>query len=680
MSFVGIEMGGTFTDLVSIEGGRISFAKVPSVPGRPDQGALDAIRAADLAIDAIAELVHGSTVATNAVLQRSGAKVAFITTHGFRDLLFIQRHDRERVYDIRYAKPAPICGRSDCFEVPERMLPSGIAAQPLDAAYVLREVVPTLVDRGYQAVAICLLNAYKNPAHEIALKDALQAHLPGVYITLSSDITRAFREYERASSTVIAAHVRPIVASYLERLTNALNADGFSGRLSLMQSNGGCIPVSAMQSNPLTALFSGPAAGVVGAIHQAALSGYKDIITFDMGGTSTDVCLVDGGVPEIKGEAVIDGLPIKTPMFDIVSVGAGCGSVVWLDPGGMVRAGPRSAGADPGPACYGKGGTEATITDAHVVRGSIRPEAFLGGQMAIDGDRARQAFASLAAELDLSIEKIAGIAIRINEAATVRAVQLISTQKGKDPREYVMVAYGGAGPLHAANVAAELGINRVLVPAMAGVMSAYGLLASDYRFYETRSERVAVNENCTAVLRSLVDDMSDSSKARVTELGFAADAIETSVAFDMRYVGQAFEITVELSVADLEDLHWRRLEERFERSYQEMYMQTDRRAGKAIEVVSIRLGLNLPTNKFAAAGPADQMPAGPQTIPAQHCLNDGDSITRCRLLSRADVAGTAIRGPLIVEDVTSTVYVPAQWAIRKDAVGNLLMECGNHEA
>ena len=418
---VGVEVGGTFTDLVAVDGGKIVVIKVPSTPRSPDVGAFDALKASSIDLSTIEDLGHGSTVATNAVLERKGAAVAFVATAGFRDLLFMQRHDRRNIYDLFYAKPAPPVRRKDCFEVSERLNADGSVQNKLDEAKVKAELIPALKDGGYRAVAVCLLNAYANPAHEQRLARLIGESLPGVLVTCSHQVAREFREFERASTTVLSAYVQPVIDGYLHRFENKLADAGFKGRFTVMQSNGGRLPAEAMRTSAITALYSGPAAGVVGATRQAARSGFKDLITFDMGGTSTDVCLVQEGRPSLASESEIDGLPIRTPVLDIVSVGAGGGSIAWVDDGGMLRAGPQSAGADPGPACYGRGGQQPTTTDAHVVIGTIRPEGFLGGKMKLDAAAARRVYAPLAERFSLSVEQAASAALQLADAVRQRA-------------------------------------------------------------------------------------------------------------------------------------------------------------------------------------------------------------------------------------------------------------------
>jgi len=533
---VGIEVGGTFTDLVAVDGDRIEILKVPSTPSAPDKGVLHALDASSLDGAQIADLAHGSTVATNALLERKGGKVAFVTTAGFRDILFLQRHDRRNIYDLRYQRPVPVVERADCFEVTERIDAAGEVICSLDLEAVRKDLLPVLREGDYDAVAICLLSAYVNDSHEVALYDLLSAALPGVVLTISSMVSREFREFERASTTTLAGYVQPVIDSYLARLESALSTRGVAARLSIMQSNGGRIPAAAMRLNAISALFSGPAAGVVGAIRQIGRSGVGNLITFDMGGTSTDVCLVTDGRPGISPDTELDELPVRTPVIDIATVGAGGGSLVWIDDGGMLRVGPRSAGAEPGPACYGKGGTLPTLTDAHVIRGSLRPGTFLGGTMEINRDLAVQAFTPLAEQLKLSVAEAASAALRLGAANIVRAIQHISTEKGKDPRDYALVPYGGAGPLLAVEIADELGVDRVIVPPNPGVLSAYGLIASDFARIYAATHRFEVDETAPDRMRAIHVDMERTARADFASFDIGGE-LEIEFVADMRFVG-----------------------------------------------------------------------------------------------------------------------------------------------
>lgn len=665
---VGIEVGGTFTDLVAVnDAGRLLLAKVPSVPAAPDEGAFAALAEAGLAVAGIEDLAHGSTVATNAVLERKGARVAFVTTAGFRDILAMGRHNRARVYDLAYRKPRPPVRRRACFEVEERVLADGSVLKALDVRAVEDALCPVLIEGGFEAVAVCLLNAYANPVHEEALADVLARRCPGVEIALSSAVAREFREYERASTTVLSAYVQPIVNRYLQRFEARLEAGGFAGRFSVMQSNGGCLPARGMRKNAVTALLSGPAAGVIGAAGQAARSGFHDLITFDMGGTSTDICLVSGGRPDLAAEMTLDGLPVRMPAIDIVTVGAGGGSIVWIDDGGMLRAGPHSAGADPGPACYGRGGTLATVTDAHAIRRTLRPDALLGGHMGIDAAASRRAFAPLARRLAMSLEEAADAAIRVADASIVRAMQIVSTERGRDPRDFALAAFGGAGPLHAARVAGDLGVATVVVPPHAGVVSAWGLLAADYLLFDTVTRRLRVDDAAPAGVRAAFAEMKARLLARFAALGLA-DAPRLGFHADMRFVGQAFEVAVELDPEALAGLDAGALARRFVAEHRRVFMHGGSGANP-IEIVAFRLS--------AAVAPATVPPlaerSGPQALAPWTFFEAGVWHEGVGGPRAALATGGVLDGPALLEDATSTVAIPAGWQATCDERRNLVL-------
>jgi N-methylhydantoinase A len=666
---IGVEVGGTFTDLVAIDGDRIRIAKVPSTPARPDEGALTAIESAGVALGGVTDLVHGSTVATNAILERKGAVVALVVTRGFRDVLLLQRHNRTRIYDLFYRKPEPVVGRADTFEVPERMGADGHVIEPLDEPAAAAAIDRLVADPRYQAVAVCLLNAYANPAHERRLADMLRQRRPHLPVTCSSDVTREFREYERASTATLAAYVQPVIESYLERFGRALDERGFRGRFSVMQSNGGRLPAEGVARNAITALFSGPAAGVTGALAQAGRSGFADVITFDMGGTSTDVCLVSNGTPTLAPETEVDGLPIRAPVLDIASVGAGGGSIVWVDDGGLLRVGPRSAGADPGPACYGRGGENPTVTDAHLVRGTIQPEAFLGGRMRVDPAASRRVLVSLAERFGVGLREIADAAVRVADASIVRAIQLVSTERGRDPRDHVLVPFGGAGPLHAARVAEDLGIRVICVPPNAGVLSAYGLLAADYVQYETWTRRVAVDGAAPGAVRAVFAEMEGALARAFGYLDIGA-APRFTHWLDMRFVGQAFEVAVPLAAADLPTLTATRLLDRFREAHHQVFEFGDSGQDRA-EIVSFRVGA------AASPGPIPSLPEQREGPAPERMVTlfDRGGETECRLLVRSALpVGRTISGPLLVDDTTATIYVPQGWQGERDAHDNLVLQ------
>lgn len=668
---VGIEVGGTFTDLVAVDGGQVTVIKVPSTPHSPDIGAFNALKAAGIPPAAVTDLVHGSTVATNAILERSGARIAFVATAGFRDILFLQRHDRRSIYDLHYAKPVPPVRRADCFEVPERIDAAGQVVTPLDEAAVRRDLLPVLAAGGYATVAICLLSAYTAPVHEQRLAAIIAGALPGLRIACSYDVAPEFREFERASTTALSAYVQPVIDFYLDRFEALLKEAGFRGHFSVMQSNGGRMPAQAMRRNAISALLSGPAAGVVGAIRQAQRSGRSDLITFDMGGTSTDVSLVQGGEASLAAETEIDGLPIRTPVLDIVTVGAGGGSLVWIDDGGMLRVGPRSAGAMPGPACYGRGGTQPTITDAHVVRGTIRPDAFLGGGMTLDAGAAHRAFAPIATFLGTDAAGAAAASIRLAVANIVRAIQLVSTERGRDPRDYALLPFGGAGPLLAAEIADEIGINAILVPPNPGVISALGLLSADYVKVYGVTRRMKLDDSAPAMLAAEHARFRAAVAAEFGALGLDG-ALEHTLEVDMRFVGQAFEIAVPVKTASLARLRAADLAERFAAEHRRVYLHGGE-PGRVVELVALR---------FSARRRLDALPAVSERAanlrrPASAPVVSGGQSLAARLLDAASLpAGQAVQGPALVEGYSSTTWVPPGWVAMRDGAGNMLMQRG----
>ena len=667
---VGVEVGGTFTDLVAFEADGVRIAKVPSTPSEPHRGAIAALDQSGLALDTAGDLVHGSTVATNAVLERKGARVAFLATEGFRDILVLQRQSRRSIYDIHYRKPAPVVPRRDTFEIAERMGPDGEVVTPLDEAAATDRIRRALDGGDYESVAICFLNSYANPVHERRVAGIVAERFPGIGITCSCDVTREFREYERASTTVLAAYVQPVIDRYLTEFERELDARSFRGRFSLMQSNGGRLPAGGMTDNAITSLFSGPAAGVMGAIRQAERSGYRDLVTFDMGGTSTDVCLVRDGVPILTSDAEIDGLPIRTPVLDIVTVGAGGGSIVWRDDGGMLRVGPQSAGAEPGPACYRRGGTDPTITDAHVIRGTVRPDTFLGGRMDIDSELAREAFGALSAQLGRSVEQTADDAVRVAEHNIVRAIQLVSTERGRDPRDYVLVPFGGAGPLHAARVAEVLSIGTIVIPPAAGVLSAFGLVASDFVRYESRTVRFPIDEAGAADrVREQFAEMRASAVAAFEELGIA-NALQFTCTLEMRYVGQAFEVPVLLGDDEIARLDSALLRTRFNEAHHRIFEFDDSRTNRP-EIVSFRLGIASPPPSIPELAATEAMRLSDTVT----IFDAGERRAANRIDRRALLDSDGSAGPLLIGDDTSTAYVPPGWSARVDAHHNVILSC-----
>ena len=670
---VGIEVGGTFTDLVMSDGKNIKTAKVPSTPASPDEGAMLAIKAAGLKLDEISELIHGSTVATNAVLERKGGRVCFFVTQGTKDLLLIQRHDRRAIYDLQYQKPSPVVPRHHTYEINERIAADGKIVSDLDSEVTSNLVRDILEQEKFDSVAICFLHSYLNPIHERALSDIISALYPEMPITCSCDVAREFREYERASTTTLAAYVQPVVAGYINRFSEELARRGFQGKFSIMQSNGGRMPAAAITKNAITALFSGPAAGVVGAIRGKGSTPYTDIITLDMGGTSTDVALVSNDQAELTPMTMIDGLPVKTPVVDIVTVGAGGGSIAWVDDGGLLRVGPQSAGATPGPACYGRGGKLPTVTDAHLVRGTLQADSFLGGKMSVDLDAASHVIGEIAKKFNVELAEMADNIIRVAEANIVRAIQQVSTERGSDPREFALVPYGGAGPLHAARVAEDLNIDTVVIPPNAGVLSASGLLLSDYVHYRTQTKRLLLNEKNLNSIKSNISSLTIEAKEYLMKLGIQTNKkIETSL--EMRYVGQAFEVPVKLTETDVRNISLTLLQKRFTEAHHKIF-EFSKPEGDPVEIISIRVGAGEKTPEFAVQHDNEDIDIDPYISKVD--IVERGILSETTTLSRTDLTGRTVSGPVLVRDENSTVYVPFGWQVRLDDFYNIVLERGS---
>ena len=670
---VGIEVGGTFTDLVMSDGKNIKTAKVPSTPASPDEGAMLAIKAAGLKLDEISELIHGSTVATNAVLERKGGRVCFFVTQGTKDLLLIQRHDRRAIYDLQYQKPSPVVPRHHTYEINERIAADGKIVTDLDSEVTSNLVKNILEQENFDSVAICFLHSYLNPIHERALSDIISALYPEMPITCSCDVAREFREYERASTTTLAAYVQPVVAGYISRFSEDLARRGFQGKFSIMQSNGGRMPAAAITKNAITALFSGPAAGVVGAIRGKGSTPYTDIITLDMGGTSTDVALVSNDQAELTPMTMIDGLPVKTPVVDIVTVGAGGGSIAWVDDGGLLRVGPQSAGATPGPACYGRGGKLPTVTDAHLVRGTLQADSFLGGKMSVDLAAASHVIGEIAKKFNVELAEMADNIIRVAEANIVRAIQQVSTERGSDPREFALVPYGGAGPLHAARVAEDLNIDTVVVPPNAGVLSASGLLLSDYVHYRSQTKRLLLNEKNLNSIKSNISSLTTEAKEYLMKLGIQTNKkIETSL--EMRYVGQAFEVPVKLTETDVRNISLTLLQKRFTEAHHKIF-EFSKPEGDPVEIISIRVGAGEKTPEFAVQHDNEDIDIDPNISKVD--IVERGILSETTTLSRMDLTGRTVSGPVLVRDESSTVYVPFGWQVRLDDFYNIVLERGS---
>ncbi|QJA06238.1 hydantoinase/oxoprolinase family protein [Thermosulfurimonas marina] len=534
---VAVDTGGTFTDFVAEVEGQLLTYKVPSTPEDPARAILEGLRVLSSRTGRPPEeVLHGTTVGTNAFLTRRGARVALLTTRGFEDVIFIGRQARPELYNFLVQKPPPVVARSLVLGVRERVRADGTVELPLSEEEIAR-VRLWVKQKRPEALAISLLHAYAFPEHERRLAKAL-ADL-GIHLSLSSEIRPEFREFERTSTTLLNAYLAPVVGRYVRRLGKALPG----ARIFIMQSSGGLLPVEEVEGRAVMTLLSGPAGGVLGALAVARAQGFKRIITLDMGGTSTDVALCDGA-PTYTREYEIEGHPVALPLIDIHTIGAGGGSLAWFDPGGALRVGPQSAGADPGPVCYGRGGRQPTVTDAHLFVGRLLPHRFLGGRMVLRPELAARALAEMAHLKGLSPETLALSILEIAATNMEAALRKVSLERGYDPREFVLVAFGGAGALQAAELAARLGISRVLVPRLSGVLSALGILVAEPRFDFAAGVRPGRDPASYEFLQRKMAALRKKALSAVKSLGFAERDLAVSESVDLRYAGQAFELTI----------------------------------------------------------------------------------------------------------------------------------------
>lgn len=657
---IGVDTGGTFTDLVLLDPAGLQVHKVRSTPDDPSRAILQGLREV-LAMRGVDEgaawppgldVVHGSTVATNAVLERRGARVALVATAGFGDVLRIGRQTRARLYDFFVEDRRPLVDPRDIHTLHERVTASGDVLEPLRDEDV-RALAAALRGSGAESVAVCFLHAYVNAAHERRAADLLRE--AGFAVSASSAVLPEYREFERWSTTVVNAYVTPIMDRYLGRLAGALG----DTRLAIMQSNGGSISAARARTAAVQTILSGPAAGAVGAHAVAAAAGYPRAIGFDMGGTSTDVTLIDGAIG-VTTESTVGDFPVRLPIIDIHTVGAGGGSVAWLDGGGALRVGPRSAGAEPGPACYGAG-HELTVTDANLLLGRLDPDYFLGGRMRLDEARARAVAADLAARLHLDVMALAHGVVRVANANMERAIRVVSVERGHDTRDFALVAFGGAGGMHACEIADALDIDTVVVPRHAGVLSALGMLLADVTKDYSQSVLRPVVEADPAWLASRFAALEAHAAADLGAEGFTGDRARIERALDVRYVGQSYEITV----AWQPDYRGE-----FDRRHEQLYGYAN--PGRAAEIVNLRV---------KAVGLTDK-PSLPQSDLRAESLGDPLRVCDAWFAGRTHAtpifhveqlrAGSSGRGPALLAGAQATTVVPPHYDFRVDAFGNIV--------
>ncbi|MGE4423590.1 MAG: hydantoinase/oxoprolinase family protein [Pseudodesulfovibrio sp.] len=674
MLTIGVDTGGTFTDFTFVHGPDTGTYKTLSTPGNPAEAVLAGLRhilaqrlpgarlgETDLAV------VHGSTVATNAILERKGVPTALVTNEGFTDVIEIGRQNRAALYDLHYRRRPHIVPAELRFGVPGRVTAEGETLIPFDEA-AARRVVERIQSSNARSVAVCFLFSFLDPAHERRMGAMLREL--GLPVSLSSEILAEFREFERTSTTVVNAYVSPIMTRYLTDLQRGIGSGngpgGHGAGLRIMQSNGGSISADTAMRESVRTILSGPAGGAVGALALGRAAGFDKLITFDMGGTSTDVSLMDGGLP-LTMESSISGYPVKVPMIDIHTVGAGGGSIASRDPGGSLAVGPESAGADPGPICYGRGGERVTVTDANLYLGRIVPERFLGGGMALDADGARRGIERLAGELSLPPAELAEGVLAVANANMERAIRVISVEKGFDPREFTLLSFGGAGGLHCADLARLLGMPEVLVPVDPGILSATGMLMADVVKDYSRTVMRPVAEFTDGEMDAAFAELEGDGQSELAAEGVPPERVVHERFLDMRYHGQSFEIVVPFGPD---------MAERFQALHEQRYGY--RNADKPVEAVNVRLrSRGIADTKTPEPGTVGEEAIAAQArLGTQQAVFDGAAVDAA-ILDRAALApGNRFTGPAVVTEYTSTIVVPPGAEVRVDPWSNLVMKLG----
>ncbi len=688
---VASDVGGTFTDSIAYDedSRAITVSKVSTTPENRARGTVEGLRKA-VGLQGgdgqnVVYVGHGMTTATNAVIQRKGARTAFLTNAGFRDLLLIGRQNRPTLFDLQVVRPEQLVPQELCFTAAGRIGADGTEITPLSEEDV-RAAGRAMAAAGVEAVAILFLHSYANPGHERRARDILEEMLPDTAICASTDINAEFREYERASTTVLNAYLRPVMNTYLRSLAGFLqDAEkglGLGGDkpVMVMDAAGGLMSLESARAKPVHTVLSGPAGGVVASAHVAALAGVPDIITMDIGGTSTDISLIRKGRPEVTRSARLATVPIRLPVIDINAIGAGGGSIAWIDEGGALRVGPMSAEAVPGPVCYGRGGTEPTVTDANLVLGRFDGNSRLGGELQMDVASARAAIKKKIADpLGLSLDEAAAGILRVAHANIVRGIRVVSVERGYDPRDFALVPFGGAGPMHGSPVARELRMTRVLVPPTPGILCALGQLISDLRhdFVETH---ILPYANLSAEgAAGLIGAMVARADEHLAHDGVPKDKRSVEVRIDMRYIGQSYELAVPVDLADPD--YWAKLPEAFHRMHQARFGHADRKA--PIEVVGIgATGIgridtpHLPQLPAGDGTPAPEARVGERDIyfepldPSEHGRHHKTAVYRREALRAGDV----IQGPAVIEEVSSTTILYPGDRLTAHASGNLIVE------
>ncbi|HDH57636.1 MAG TPA: hydantoinase/oxoprolinase family protein [Bacteroidetes bacterium] len=687
---IGIDVGGTFTDVVALEekSDHIHYTKTLTTPQDLAVGVINGINellksahlsddSPDLANPGISGVVHGTTIGTNALIERKGAPTGLITTAGFRDVLEIGRVQRppEALYDFTVDNPLPLVPRYLRREVAERIGANGEVVLPLDDDSA-RSAVRFLKDQGVKSVAVCLLFSFLNDAHEKRLADLIAEEIPDAYVTLSSRIAPEFREYERTSTAVINAYLLPIIKAYLDNLSRSLKAEFEVNDLRIMQASGGSMTVEVARDRAVNTVNSGPAGGALAGAFIGSVVGEPQLITVDMGGTSFDIGLVEEGKPRVSSDGSLEGFPAKIPMVNIYAIGAGGGSLARVEPGGILEVGPESAGAEPGPSCYSRGGDRPTVTDANLALGRLNPDYFLGGQMKLDAEAAHRSIKShIADKMDLTVEEAAAGIIRVINAKMAKGITARTTQKGLDVREFALMAFGGAGPIHAADIARELGMDRVVVPTLAGNLSAFGLLVADARHDYVRTIMRRQDDVSPPEIECILNELQEQGRAQLKAEGFAEDRMEFIRSADLRLEGQSYDLNVPFPAGrGVGGEEMNGVISAFHRLHEQIY------AFKAVDEVTEWVNL-----RVTAVGRSPEVTLPEQAVSPPASKPEPRQIRSVYFFSKdflkvpvyertSLLSGMELQGPCLIEEVISTTVVPPGWNLKVDSKGNFLLQ------
>lgn len=679
---IGVDVGGTFTDLCMFDDRNklLNIAKVPSTPASPDRGVIDGVRRilsdTQCKPEDVEFFVHGTTIATNAIIEYKGAKVGLLVTEGFRDVLQIVRQDRPKLYDYFAQHATPLVPRQHTYEVRGRILYNGEIKTRLDEAHTRKLIRQIKKDKKVDILAVCLLHSYANPAHELRVRELIKEEMPDIKVSLSCEILPEIKEYERAITTVVNAYVLPTVNNYLSQLKKKLAQEKVASDLYIMQSSGGVMTAATAVEKSVHTVLSGPAAGALAAMWMGKKSGFDNLISIDMGGTSADVSLMNAGKLAYAKESSVAGHVIKVPTIDINSVGAGGGSIAWVDSGGALQVGPASAGAFPGPACYSRGGKLPTVTDANVLLGRLNPEYILGGEMKIDVEAARRAIHDhIAAPLKLSLEKSAEGIIQVVNATMVRGIRRVSVEKGYDPREFSLYAFGGGGPLHATMLAVELNIPKVLIPAGAGVGSAMGCIVADFRHDYTQTHIAKTTDLPASQMQKLFAQLEKKAISQMHKEGLTADKVVILRYIDMRYAGQGYELEVPVPSGPINAETVKEVEKAFRSMFRRAYGYEPDDPTQVVTFHVIAVG-NLPEVELPTL-PARGEDSSHAVKGTRKVYFDGQYQDTVIYDGQKLGFGNRLRGPAVIEQRESTTVVLPGQQVEKGSHGELVISATN---